>query len=176
LYPRYSFFVVLILLAGCAGSGRQFLVSDSYNELNNTTTLTMVPYGNIVIPGMWEKFKFTDSNFEHWFRNADSTVVTIVLALPSNYDVYDDTKSAYENLYAHYKWESDYVEGNGRKVVEVLIDEEKNYILWEQTIGARCRTSLFGLKSDRLYKYSVDQSNWPVEEQREFLIDLYEQN
>ena len=173
---RYLLFSVLVLLAGCAGNTQQFIVSDSYSEIDDTTTLTILPYGNVVIPGLWEKIKKSNSSYEHWFRNADSTVILITLALPSNYEVYDGSKSAFENLYAHYKWESDYVKEAGRKVVEIHVDREKNFVLWSSSIGEAYRLSLYGLKSDRLYKLAIDKSNWFEAEQREFLIDLYERN
>lgn len=173
---RYLLFSVLVLLAGCAGSTQQFLITDSYSELDNTTTLTILPYGNVVIPGLWEKIKKSNSSYEHWFRNADSTVILITLALPGNYEVYDESRSAFENLYAHYKWESAYVEGNGRKIVEIHVDKEENFVLWASSIGEAYRLSLYGLKSNRLYKLAIDESNWFEVEQREFLVDLYERN
>jgi hypothetical protein len=55
--------LLLLVLTSCKTTQTSMIIADSYDEKKNQTTLTLLPYGNIVFPDKWTKTSYANSRF-----------------------------------------------------------------------------------------------------------------
>lgn len=80
---KFIITILLISVFSIAKSQRSLITADNYNKKKDETTLVIIPNGNIVFPGKWHKIAYNQSSKQHFFRNADSTLLIIAKA-PQN--------------------------------------------------------------------------------------------
>jgi hypothetical protein len=161
----------------CATTSRSLLIANSYNPQNNITTLTALPYGNIDIPGRWAKTGYVGSSGQHFFKNSDLTVIAVGKLPQTKIPSYQKSKTNYENVYAFYKWDSEYFKNKkGYEVREIKNDEDNCFVLWDIEKGETRYIFIFGLKNGMFYNFLVQSGNWPEDKIHNFLIDLFLNN
>lgn len=175
----FKFIITLLLISvfSVAKSQRTLIVADNYNKKKDETTLVMVPYGGIVFPGKWHKVAYNQSSKQHFFRNADSTLLIIAKAPQDRFDFCVKNNSNKEFSSAFYKWENDYWTQKGLNSKLFKDQSDQGYILW-QLSGQKYNTTTFllGAKNGYAYNLSTVSKNWDEEKQQQFLADIFLKN
>jgi predicted phosphoadenosine phosphosulfate sulfurtransferase len=154
------------------------IVGDNYDEKKNQTTLTMLPYGNIVLPDKWTKTSYNQVSKQHYFKNNDSTTVAVAKNQKQKYPFYKSEQSNKDFLTEFTKWESDHFKSQGATVSIIDDQSDKGYILWKAIIEKENINTfyLFGLKGDYAYNFLADSKTWTDEKIKSFLIKLFNDN
>lgn len=175
----FKFIVTLLLMSvfSVAKSQRSLIVADNYNKKKDETTLVIIPNGNIVFPGKWHKIAYNQSSKQHFFRNADSTLLIIAKAPQNRFDFYVKNNSDEEFSSAFYKWENDYWTQKGLNSKLFKDQSDQGYILW-QLSGQKHSTTTFllGAKNGYGYNLSTVSKTWDEEKQQQFLADIFLKN
>jgi len=168
---------VILLLISCKTTSTSLIVGDSYNNKTDNTTLTILPYGNIVIPGQWTKTGYNSSSKQHSFiRESDSTFVSITKNPKGKYPFYKDSQTDFEFVTNFHKWDSDYRKEQGYKTEIIKENKETNYILWRILTDEVDNTFLYGLKNGIAYNFMVAESKMNLNEKIVFLEKMYQEN
>ncbi|MCP4581301.1 MAG: hypothetical protein GY839_06760 [candidate division Zixibacteria bacterium] len=158
-------------------ASQSLLIADSYSAKKDLTTLTVLPYGNIDIPGQWMKTNYVASSGQHFFKNVDSTIIAVGKFPQTKAPSYLKSYTDYENAYAFYKWDTDFFSNEQDfQISEIRMDEINCYILFNMNNEKFNSTFIFGLKNGFIYNLSVQTGNWPVEKKHSFLINLFKDN
>jgi hypothetical protein len=174
---QLSLITIIILLISSCGTSRQtsILHGDSYDETTDNTTYILIPYGNVNIPGKWERTTYNQVSGQQFFTNANSASIAIAKTPKEKYSFYLETKNDSELVSDFYKWDSDYLEKQGLRITKLHEIETENFIIW-QAIGEDINNVfLFGIKNNLLINYMVS-AKWTDERKIEFLTNLYRQN
>lgn len=150
------------------------IIADRYNKKKDQTTLTILPYGNIVFPGKWKKTDYNPSSKQHFFRNTDSTILIIAKAPQDRFDFYTKNNSDKEFVAAFYKWENDYWLQQGLSSKLFNDQSDQGYILW-QLFGQKASTTTFLLGSKNGYAYNLSTVSkiWNEKQQQQLLTDIF---
>lgn len=107
------------------------LVVDSYDQDRDVTTLTLLPYGNINIPGEWTKTSYNGVSKQHFFVDKDSTSIAIAKNPQEKYPFFSEglTEKAFSRKF--FEWEKQYYETKGFEIKEKISGDE--YIIWTAT-------------------------------------------
>lgn len=168
----------IILLTSCKTTKKSTIVSDSYDEKKNQTTLTLLPYGNIVIPDKWTKTSYNKVSRQHFFTNNDSTTVALTKNPKDKYPFYRTNQTDSEFVAEFVKWDGDFLERQGLTVTTIDNQSNKGYILW-QVISVEKKVNtifLFGSKNGLAYNFSGSSKTWTETKIRDFLVQLYNDN
>lgn len=107
-----KFKLLSILLLGltisCSTTKTLIIVADSYDQTKNVTTLTLLPYGNIEIPGEWTKTKYNEVSRQHFFVDKDSTSIAVTKNPQEKYPFYSENATDKEFARKFYEWEKDH--------------------------------------------------------------------
>jgi len=177
--PLIHFFKALLLfvcvaLSGCYDGQRTMLIADSYSPEKDVTTLQLIPYGDIKIPGKWTKTSFNESSKQHFFSNSDSISIAVALNPMKKYSFYQPDVSAEEFLTAFFNWEKDFYEQNGIAVTK--INREPNYVIFSVKKENINTILLFGAKEDMALNYAISSTKWDDSQRIKFLKTLFELN
>ena len=107
------------------------IIADSYDEKKNQTTLTLLPYGNIVFPDKWTKTSYNQVSKQHFFTNNDSTTVAVTKNPKEKYPFYKTNQTDNEFVTDFVKWDAEYWEKQGLTITTVDNQADKGYILWQ---------------------------------------------
>lgn len=168
--------IIALILVGC-GTTKQTstLHGDSYDETADKTTYILVPYGNVEIPGKWKRTTYNQVSRQQFFTDSDSSTIAIAKNPKERYPFYLETKSDYELVTDFFKWDSEYWEKQGYKVIKIEENETENFIIWQIAGDKVNNIFLFGLKNNLITNYMVS-SKWTDKEKIEFVTNLYRNN
>ena len=152
------------------------IVADSYDKDADKTTLTLIPYGNIDLPGRWTKTKYNEISRQHFFVNSDSTSIAVTKNPQEKYPFYKETMTDKEFAEEFYKWEHDFYSEQGFKIERLTSENEQNYVIWKAVGSGANTTFLYGAKNKYAYNFAVFEGNLPEEKRRDFLKNLFEEN
>ncbi len=150
------------------------IVADSYDQDKNVTTLTLLPYGNIDIPGQWTKTKYNEVSRQHFFLDKDSTSIAVTKNPQEKYPFYTDSLTDKEFAIKFFKWEKDFYEKQGFQIDEKTSGD--NFVIWTANRNDANTILLYGAKDDFAYNFAVFTDNWTEEKRIEFLTGLFERN
>lgn len=94
--------LIFTTLLGCATHQTSVVVSDNYNQEADQTTLTIVPHGNINIPGKWTKTSYNAVSRQHFFENKDSITIAVTKNPKDQYPFYQKDLSDKEFTTQYY--------------------------------------------------------------------------
>jgi hypothetical protein len=154
------------------------IIGANYDAQKDETILTILPYGNIVLPNKWTKTNYDEVSKQHFFTNNDSTTIAITKNPKKKYPFYKSEQSNKEFLTEFTKWESDHFKTQGATINLIEESSNKEYILWKASIEKEniITIYLFGLKGDYAYNFSGDSKMWTEEKIKQFLINLFNNN
>jgi len=150
------------------------IVADSYDQDKNVTTLTLLPYGNIDIPGQWTKTKYNAVSRQHFFLDKDSTSIAVTKNPQEKYPFDSDSLTDKEFAIKFFKWEKDFYEKQGFQIDEKTSGD--NFVIWTANRNDANTILLYGAKDDFAYNFAVFTDNWTEEKRIEFLTGLFERN
>ncbi len=155
------------------------LIADSYDEKKNETTLTLLPYGNIVLPDKWKKINYNSTSKQHFFENSDSTTVAVTKNPREKYPFYQATQTDKDFVTKFVKWDGEFWEKQGLTVKKINDKSDNGYIVWQAIKGDSNNVNtlfLFGSKSGYAYNFSGTSKSWSDQKIEEFLINLFNTN
>ncbi|MBR4841316.1 MAG: hypothetical protein IK005_12705 [Paludibacteraceae bacterium] len=173
---------VIILLAVVAsyiscGSAKQAtstIVGGDYDAKTNTTEYFVIPYGQVSIPGKWEKTTYNSVSRQQFFRNDESINFAVSFGPCNKYEFNQDgSLKGYEFVEAFYEWDSKYFVSNGldRKILET--DKANKYIIY-RVFGKGFDTYiLVSEKNGNVSNFSINATDkWTEQQKVDFLKSL----
>ena len=106
------------MTVSCSTTKTSMIVADSFDENKNVTTLTLLPYGNIDIPGQWTKAKHNEISRQHFFIDLDSTSIAVTKNPQEKYPFYSETITETEFVRKFFEWEKNHYEKQGFDINE----------------------------------------------------------
>lgn len=169
---------LLAALTSCKTTQTSLVVADSYEEKNDQTTLTMLPYGTVVMPGKWKKIRYSQVSKQHFFQGADSTIIAVAKNPKRNYPFFKAEQSDREFIASFVKWDADYWKQRGLAVTVVDDQSEKGYLVWQAKSQEKGVNTIFvfGLKNNLAYNFSGNSKSWTDDKINAFLVKLFEDN
>ncbi len=152
------------------------LIADSFDEGTNKTTLTLVPYGNIEIPGKWAKSSYNEVSKQHFFKDAEQTSLAVAKNPQSKFPFFTEGMSDMEFSTSFFKWEKEHYEKQGFKIEELEQITNEDFVLWKATENSANTIFLYGSKNGFAYNFALFTDNWTDDQRIEFLAALYESN
>lgn len=164
----------LCLTVGCATTRTSMIVSDRYDQNKNETTLTLIPYGNINIPGQWTKTNYNEVSRQYFFIDNESTSIAVTKNPQEKYPFYTGTLSDGEFVRKFFEWEKDHYEKQGFEIDEKKLGD--NFIIWTAKGNNTNTILLYGVKNGFAYNFAVFTDDWTEETRIKFLTELFEMN
>ncbi|MGD1847910.1 MAG: hypothetical protein ACFB10_21150 [Salibacteraceae bacterium] len=173
---RFQLLILFLLglTVSCSSTKNRRLVAHGYNPETQITTLKIVPYGNIKIPGQWNKTNYNEVSGQHFFKDADKNSIAVTKSLKEKYPFYKENTSDQAFARSFFEWEKEYYEKQGFKITEQSAGA--NYIIWTATGNNANTIFLYGAKDKYAYNYAVFSGCWPSEKRTDFLKKLFENN
>ena len=166
----------LCTIIGCASQRVSTIVGGEYDAKKDVTDYFVFPFGNVSIPGKWEKCGYVKTGRQQFFRNQDSVLVAVAFGRVEHYEWNKDgALKGPDFLTAFYEWESDYFKSNGYESHMIETDSVNQYILY-RVFGEKANTYfLVGVKSNgNVSNLSVNYTDkWTEEEKIFFLKNLF---
>lgn len=154
---------LLLTIASCSTTYTSTLFGDSYDKIKDTTTLTVIPYGNVSLPGKWTKSSYDDNSRQHYFVNKDSTTVAIVFGPCEKYEFYKSEMNKFESVNKFYEWDSSYLSETYNLNRTILKTDSVNcYLVWNMSGNGINNYFLSGRKGDfffniMIYSYKINE-------------------
>jgi len=172
--------LLTIALPSCRTSKpaqRESLIfSDRFDEQKNQTILSIVPYGNFILPGNWSKTSYNEVSHQHFFHQSEEkTNVAIAKTRPNGYPFYKSGMSDSSYLHTFYQWEADYLRTQNLTVEMVDDRTAEGYLIWRvfNEAGDYNTLFLFGIKNGFSYNLSSDSATRTEPERQVFIVDLF---
>lgn len=175
----YLVIIAMLCFVSCKTAQTAMIVGEQYDEKKDETTLTMLPYGGISFPGKWAKFDYHRDSRQHYFRNADSTVLGVAKNPKDKYPVYKQGMGDAEFTKAFVAWDTAYWRKQGVMVNVLKNDAQNNYIIWQalDSVNHYVNTIfLYGTKNGYAYNFSGSSKVWDVSKMQQYLEDIYTKN
>jgi hypothetical protein len=108
------------------------IVSQRYDEKNDQTTCTVLPFGSLPLPGKWTKTTYIQSSGQQNFENKDRSNIALLINRNSDYPFYKKGMSANTFVKDMYRRDSDYfvLQYNARCSI-IKQDTSEHYIIWQ---------------------------------------------
>ena len=171
-----GFFIFLIVLfASCATHRESTIIGGKYDAAKDVTDYYVFPYGQVFLPGKWDKCGYNKVAHQQFFTNQDSVIVAVAFGPTGRYEFNTDgALKGYDFVNAFYEWDSKYFESNGMTCQMIEKDTEKPYVIY-RVFGEDADTYfLIGEKNGIVNNFSVNiTSRWTESEKIDFLKSLF---
>ncbi|MDR6300131.1 hypothetical protein [Mesonia maritima] len=170
--------ILIILLIGliisCSTTKTSSIITENYNKEQDVTTLTLIPSGNILIPGQWTKTKFNELSKQHFFTNKESHSIAVAKNPQKTYPFYSENTSNEKFVRSFFKWEKEYYEKQGFKINEK--ESGDNYVIWTAKANNVNTIFLYGAKNNFAYNFSILTDDLSESKRVKFLKELFQEN
>ena len=173
---------VIILLAAIAsfiscGSAKQatsIIEGVDYDAKKNATEFFVVPYGQVSIPGKWEKTSYNSVSRQQFFRNDESVNIAVSFGPCNKYEFnLDGSLNGYEFAEAYYEWESKYFVSNGLECKILETDKENKHIIFRVFGDGFDTYTLICEKNGIASNFSIQATDkWTEQQKVDFLKSL----
>ncbi|TDM00392.1 MAG: hypothetical protein C4K58_04075 [Flavobacteriaceae bacterium] len=165
---------LLLASVGCTSTkpSAQSNTSVASNGQDGNTNF-VVNGSNIQIPGKWQALNFEKSSGQQYFINEDRVILAIAKNPKVGYEFFDPKKSDFENVYAFYKWDSDYMIQKGLATNFILEDKESKFVIWKYNDKKSDNVFLFGNSKNHFVNLLIYTNLWDENQKVEFLKNLY---
>lgn len=170
--------LLTVVLASCKTTQSSMIIADTYDQKKDQTTLTILPYGNIVIPEKWTKKSYNQISRQHFFTNNDSTTIAVTKNPKNKYSFYKSNQTDSEFVTDFVKWDAEFFEKQGFKTTTLDNQSEIGFILWQVKNEEKNVNTiiLFGSKNGLAYNFSGSSKNWTETQIKNFLVQLFNSN
>ena len=176
---KILFFFAFATLTSCKTTQTSMLIGESFDKSKNQTTLTLLPYGNIVIPNKWTKSTYNKVSKQHFFVNEDKTTLAVAKNPTNKYPFYKTNQTDKKFVTEFVKWDAEHWKQQG-VIVKTLTDKSENgYITWQAKTENQDKVNtifIFGSKNGFAYNFSGTSRTWTDEKIIEFITLLYNNN
>ncbi|WP_222539106.1 hypothetical protein [Pedobacter polysacchareus] len=176
-FTKILFAASLLLSMELSAQKIATIVSDTYNKKLDQTTLVLIPYGNVTFQGKWKKFRSDESSKQYFFRDQDSTVLSIAKVPQKDYPFYEQGLDDKSFPLAIYNWEKDYMTKYGKVQPKLITDQsDQGYVLWQVEAKDVHTILLNGSRNEYAYNFSISSKKWSDERKIGFLTEIFKQN
>ena len=172
----FLFGLAFVCVFACKTSQTTMIIGDSFDEKTNKTTLTLFPYGNIILQGKWIKTRYNENSRQHFFTNKDSTTLVVTKNPKEKYSFYKPDQNDKMFVTDFFKWDSEYWEKQGLNISTLLDSSDRGYIIWQATKTNVHDTFLFGSKNGFAYNFMATSKILSLENKIELLKEIYSNN
>jgi hypothetical protein len=177
---KYLFGLLLIsvLVSGfmpLEAHAQSTIVGSEYKPEKNITEYFVFPYGEVSLPGKWEKWQYNSNARQQFFINNDSVLIAISFGTVSDYEFNrGGLLKGYDFIKAYYDWESEYFSSSGFECKIIEGDQSNSYIIW-RLWGQKADTYfLIGERKGHVCNFSVNITDkWAEDEKVQFLKSIY---
>ena len=174
--------IMILILTSCVPQAQNstIIVGCDYDEKADRTDYFVFPYGEVGIPGKWEKVSYNQETKQQLFEDVDSVSLAISFAPCNKYEFCTGkTETGFEFVKAYYEWEFQYfVSQQGLEVKIIEQDSLNNFIIW--WLGGELNDDkidnyfLFGEHNSYVSNFSIlTTDKWTEKEKIEFLKNLF---
>ena len=166
--------VVSFISCGSAKQATSTIVGGDYDAKKNTTEYFVFPYGQVSIPGKWEKTSYNSASRQQFFRNDESVNIAVSFGPYDKYEFNrDGSLKGYEFVEAFYEWESKYFVSNGLECKILETDKANKHILF-RVFGNKFDTYvLICEKNGFVSNFSINATDkWTEQQKVDFLKSL----
>jgi hypothetical protein len=171
-----TLFTFAILGSCLSTQSTSVLYSDNYDKSTDKTTVMILPYGSVKVPGKWVKTSENSISGQHFFIGADSVRIAVALQPWDRYEFsYKNPEVTPDNFVKKfYEWEADYFKKQTNGEIDLVIEnQEKNYLIWSIVAPTLDEHYLFGLKGKTAFSLKVVADKWDEQKKVDFLTGLY---
>ncbi len=173
----YFFVIVVVCFTSCATQKyNNTIVGVDYNKKKNITNYFVIPYGNVSLPGKWDKTKYNPKSKQQFFKNKDNISISISFA---RYDKYEfnanGSLKGYEFIKNFYEWDSKYFVDTYKLQREIILEDSiKNFIIYK-IFGENVNTYfLIGNKNGNISNFNISRTDeWDENKKINFLKNLF---
>ena len=167
--------VFSLFSCGSARQATSTIVGGNYDAKKDVTEYFVFPYGQVSIPGKWEKTTYNSSSRQQFFCNDESVSLAVAFGPIDQFEFNLDGKiKGYEFVEAYYRWEEEYFSKNGLECKILDSDSEKKYIVFKVFGKGFDTVLLFGEKNGFASNFSVHITDkWTEEQKVDFLKNLF---
>jgi hypothetical protein len=172
-----SFLLIILgaLLSCVPTKSTSVLYGDNYDKNTDLTSVTILPYGQVKIPGKWTKTDYNSSSRQHFFKDTDSVTFAIGLNPWDKYEFYKPEMTPNQFIKAYYEWDSNYWQEQTKGLLRIIKENtDRNFIIWnlkkEPNIDSYF---LFGLKNKTVFNLYVTTDKWDEGKIAELLEKTY---
>lgn len=147
----------IALLSNCATQRESTIVGGEYDAAKDVTEYFVLPYGQVALPGKWDKCGYNKIARQQFFSNQDSIIVAIAFGRTDKYDFNKDgALKGNDFVKALYEWESEYFKSEGLESQMIENDSEKQYVIY-RIYGERLDTYfLIGEKNGKVSNFFIN--------------------
>lgn len=168
--------LIVAILSSCGSAKRSTstIVGGDYDAAKDITSYFVFPYGQVNLPGKWEKGTYNSSSRQQFFHNQDSVIVAVSFGPCDRYEFNKDgALKGYEFVEAYYKWDSEYFVSNGLESKILETDKGNKHILY-RVFGNKFDTYfLICEKNGFVSNFSINATDkWTEQQKVDFLKSL----
>ena len=160
---------------GCFSQRTSTIVGGGYDAAKDATNYLVFPYGEVSLPGKWEKCGYNKEACQQFFRNRDSVIVAISFAQYNRYEFNKDGAfKGNDFVKAFYEWDSKYFVSNGFNRIILETDMTKQSIIY-RIFGDKVNTYFLVREKDgHVSNISIHYTDkWSESEKIQFLKSLF---
>ena len=102
-----------------------------YDAKANSTTYTVLPHGNVILPGKWEAGKYAKTSRQQYFYRADTTTMIVSVGLCSSYEFGKGKVADADFINSYYNMEANYqIKLQEQTPVILESDSAARYKIW----------------------------------------------
>ncbi|MDT3356503.1 MAG: hypothetical protein LIR35_02800 [Bacteroidota bacterium] len=166
--------VASFISCGSAQRSSSTITGGEYDAKKNITEYFVHPYGQVSIPGKWEKTTYNSVSRQQFFRNDESVDLAVSFGPCDKFEFNKDgSLKGYEFIEAYYEWDSKYFVSNGLESKILEADKENKYILY-RVFGNKFDTYfLICEKNGFVSNFSIHATDkWTEQQKVDFLKSL----
>ena len=132
------------------------IVGGEYVPDKNVTEYFVIPYGDVSLPGKWEKGEYLSNSRQQIFHNEDSVIVAVAFGQTNKFEFnHNGQLKGYDFVKAYYDWDSDYFEKAGYECKIIESEKSLSYIVWNVAGDKVDSYFLFGEKNGYFSNFSI---------------------
>ena len=179
IFGCLALFALGALFASCSSTkSTSVIVGGDYDATKDVTTYMVFPYGDVELPGKWDKSQYSQSSHQQFFINQDSVIVAVSFAPYNKYEFnFDGALKGADFLLAYHKWEADFFQEQGLECPLIEMDSTNNYIIYKisGTYSDTVIDSFYLIRESKgaVSSYSIQRTDkWSDDKRLEFLKSL----
>jgi hypothetical protein len=172
-----TIFIGTVLISCSASRSTSIIYADDYDVRNDITSITILPYGGVKVPGKWTKTRENDVSGQHFFTGPDNLTFAVALNRWDNYEFFHNQITPETFVKEFYEWDANYLKAQtGGQIRIIKEDNSKNYIIWSLTNRQNLSEYfLFGLRGRVAYNLLLSSYEWDEARKIELLEKIYTQ-
>ncbi len=123
--------LVTVFMSGCFHRMAPGSKAGRYNQQDNNTGYTVIPYGSLTLPGMWEPGKYNKASKQQYYYRADTTTLIVSVGPCSNFSFGKGGVTDFDFVKRYYETEAKFQLQLQEQTPKILLEDATNrYMIW----------------------------------------------